>query len=76
MKSVVVLGASTNPDRYAFKAMQRLQEHGYKAIPVNPAFEEVLGERCYPLFRLDSASLMRSSFLATILPGLTNRAAG
>jgi predicted CoA-binding protein len=48
MKSVVILGASTNPDHYAFKAMQRLQEHGYKAIPVNPAFDEVLSERCYP----------------------------
>ena len=48
MKSIVVLGASTNPDRYAFKAMQRLREHGHKAIPVNPAFTEVLGERCYP----------------------------
>jgi len=47
MKSVVIIGASTNPDRYAFKAMQRLQDHGYKAIPVNPAFNEVLGERCY-----------------------------
>jgi hypothetical protein len=31
MTSVVVLGASTNPDRYAFMAMQRLQEHGHKA---------------------------------------------
>ena len=28
--------------------MQRLQEHGHKAIPVNPAFDVVLGERCYP----------------------------
>ena len=27
--------------------MQRLQEHGYNAIPVNPAFDEVMGERCY-----------------------------
>lgn len=47
MKSVVILGASTNPDRYAFKAMQKLQEHGYEAIPVNPAFDQVMGERCY-----------------------------
>ena len=47
MNIVVVLGASANPDRYAFMAMQRLQEHGHKAIPVNPAFTEVLGERCY-----------------------------
>ena len=48
MNPVVVLGASPKPDRYAFKAMQRLREHGHKAIPVNPAFDEVLGERCYP----------------------------
>ena len=48
MKNVVVLGASPKTDRYAFKAMQRLQEHGHKAIPVNPAFDVVLGERCYP----------------------------
>jgi len=47
MKSGMVLGPSPKPDRYAFKAMQRLQEHGYKAIPANPAFSEVLGERCY-----------------------------
>lgn len=46
MKTVVVLGASPKPDRYAFRAMQRLQQHGYRAIPVNPAFQEILGERC------------------------------
>jgi predicted CoA-binding protein len=48
VKSVVILGATPKPDRYAFKAMKSLQEHGYKAVPVNPAFTEVLGERCYP----------------------------
>jgi predicted CoA-binding protein len=45
--TVVVLGATSKEDRYAFLAMQRLQERGYKAIPVNPAFDEVLGETCY-----------------------------
>lgn len=48
MKSVVVLGATPKTDRYAFMAMQRLQQHGYKAVPVNPAFTEILGERCHP----------------------------
>lgn len=47
MKSVVVLGATPKADRYAFLAMKRLAEHGHKAIPVNPAFSEVLEERCY-----------------------------
>jgi predicted CoA-binding protein len=46
-KNVVVLGATPKEDRYANIAMQRLQRHGYRPIPVNPAFEEILGERCY-----------------------------
>lgn len=45
-EKVVVLGASPKEDRYAYKAMKMLQEHGHTAIPVNPAFEEVLGEKC------------------------------
>jgi predicted CoA-binding protein len=46
-KNVAVLGASPKPDRYAFRAMQMLQEYGHHSIPVNPAFDEVLGEKCY-----------------------------
>ena len=45
---VVVLGASPKPDRYAFKAMQTLQQHGHEAVPVNPAYDEILGRKCYP----------------------------
>jgi len=44
---VVVLGASPKPDRYAYKAMQTLRKHGYDAIPVNPAYEQILGSKCY-----------------------------
>jgi len=25
-----------------------MQDHGYRIIPVNPAYTEVLGQRCYP----------------------------
>ncbi len=46
-ESVAVLGASPKPARYAYKAMEMLRQHGHRAIPVNPAFEEVLGETCY-----------------------------
>jgi predicted CoA-binding protein len=48
---VAVLGASPKPDRYAFRAMQMLREHGHRAVPVNPAFDEILGERCYKTIR-------------------------
>lgn len=47
MQTVAVLGASPKPDRYAFRAMKMLQEHGHRPVPINPAFDEVLGERCY-----------------------------
>jgi len=47
-RSVVVLGATPKADRFAHRAMQLLQRHGEKAIPVNPAFTEILGEPCLP----------------------------
>lgn len=47
-ETVAVLGASPKPDRYAYKAMQMLKEYGHQPIPVNPAFQEVLGQPCYP----------------------------
>ncbi len=45
---VAVLGASPRPDRYAHKAMQMLGDYGHRAVPINPAFDEILGEKCYP----------------------------
>ena len=46
-ETVVVLGATPKEDRYAYKAMKMLTEYGHRPIPVNPAFEDVLGEKCY-----------------------------
>ena len=47
-ETVAILGASPKPDRYAYKAFRMLRDHGHRAIPINPAFEEILGEKCYP----------------------------
>ncbi|MEP6822076.1 MAG: CoA-binding protein [Chthoniobacterales bacterium] len=46
-ETVVVLGASPKPDRYAYRAMQMLREYGHRAIPINPAFPEIMGETCH-----------------------------
>ena len=46
-ETVAIIGASPKPDRYAYKAMQMLRQFGHRPIPVNPAFPEILGERCY-----------------------------
>ena len=31
-KKTIVIGASPNPERYAYKAVQLLQEHGHTVI--------------------------------------------
>lgn len=47
-ENVAILGASPKPDRYAYKAFELLREYGHRPIPINPAFQEILGQKCYP----------------------------
>jgi uncharacterized protein len=47
-ENVAILGASPKPERYAYKAFEMLQEYGHRPIPINPAFDEILGEKSYP----------------------------
>jgi predicted CoA-binding protein len=47
-KTVAVVGISHKEDRDSYKVAKYLKEHGYKIIPVNPKYKEVLGEPCYP----------------------------
>ncbi len=48
LRTVAVVGLSANWHRPSNFAAKYLKEHGYRVIPVNPNYEEVLGERCYP----------------------------
>ena len=47
-ETVAILGASPKPDRYAYRAFEMLRENGHRPIPINPAFPDILGEKCYP----------------------------
>lgn len=47
-ETVAILGASPKPDRYAYKAFELLREYGHRPIPINPAFQEILDQKCYP----------------------------
>jgi uncharacterized protein len=49
VKTVAVVGASPRPQRPSHRVMRYLQQHGYRAIPVNPFAAGVIinGERCY-----------------------------
>ena len=47
-KVIAVVGLSANWWRPSFFAAKYMQDHGYRIIPVNPNYDEVLGEVCYP----------------------------
>ena len=47
-RTIAVVGLSAEWHRPSFFASNYMQSHGYKVIPVNPKYTEILGERCYP----------------------------
>lgn len=47
-RTIAVVGLSAQWHRPSYFAAKYMQEHGYTVIPVNPAYTEVLGQRCYP----------------------------
>jgi len=46
-KSIAVVGLSANWNRPSFFASKYMQQKGYKIIPVNPRYSEILGEKSY-----------------------------
>jgi uncharacterized protein len=50
-KTLAVVGLSAQWHRPSYFAAKYMQEHGYRVIPVNPAYPEILGERCYKSLR-------------------------
>jgi predicted CoA-binding protein len=45
---IAVVGLSAHWYRPSYFAAKYMQDHGYRIIPVNPNYAEVLGEKCYP----------------------------
>ena len=45
---IAVVGLSAQWHRPSYFAAKYMQDHGYRIIPVNPNYPEVLGEKCYP----------------------------
>ena len=51
LRTIAVVGISTNPGKDSHMVAAYLKKHGYRIIPVNPAADEVLGEKSYPDLR-------------------------
>jgi predicted CoA-binding protein len=50
-KTIAVVGLSAQWHRPSYFAAKYMQEHGYRVIPVNPGYAEILGEKCYKSLR-------------------------
>ena len=48
---IAVVGLSADWFRPSYFAAKYMQEHGYRVIPVNPKYPEILGEKCYKSLR-------------------------
>src|SRR5882762_6485703 len=74
--TIAMVGASSNPDKESYGIMQKLQQSGYRVIPVNPRETEILGERSYPSLvdvpeRIDIVDVFRR---AEDTPGIADEA--
>jgi len=47
-ETIAVVGCSATPTRTSHKIARYLQERGYRIVPVNPNYDAVLDETCYP----------------------------
>ena len=48
IKSIAILGLSETPGRPSHDVARALQKFGYRIVPVNPAAQQILGERAWP----------------------------
>lgn len=46
-KTIAIVGISSDESKPSYRVAQYLKEHGYTIIPVNPRYDEILGEKCY-----------------------------
>ena len=50
-RTLAVVGLSAQWYRPSYFAAKYMQDHGYRIIPVNPRYDEVLGQKCFPDLR-------------------------
>lgn len=67
-KTIAILGCSGQQYRTSYQIAEYLQSQGYRIIPVNPAYDKILGEQVYDTMldipddvQIDIADIFRNS---------------
>ena len=50
-RTIAIVGLSADWFRPSYFAAKYMLEHGYRVIPVNPKYPEILGQKCYASLR-------------------------
>ena len=72
-KTIAMVGLSNDPEKDSYQVGLYLKKHGYTIIPINPKYEEIMGEKAYPSIKdvptkIDIIDVFRKP---DALPGLT-----
>ena len=78
IKSIAIVGVSSNPERDSYKVMKFLQDYGFEVFPVNPNLinTKILGQECYSSLeaieqKIDMVDVFRAK---EYIPSITNEA--
>lgn len=68
--NVAVIGASSDPERYSYKAVHLLEEKGHRVFPVHPKLQDLEGRKVYPSVlavpeKIDTLSLYVSAAISS-----------
>lgn len=73
-KNVALVGASDDPEKYAYKALRKLKENGYRVFPINPSLKTLEGQTVYASISdipeaVDTVTLYVSAPVSTKISG-------
>jgi hypothetical protein len=70
-KTVAVIGASSNREKFGNKALRAFERRGYKVIPINPNEPEVEGHKTYPSVLDVPEPIDMATVYVPVRPGVT-----
>jgi hypothetical protein len=70
-KTVAIIGASSNRDKFGNKALRAFERRGYKVIPINPNEAEVEGHKTYASVLDVPGAIDMATVYVPVRPGVT-----